>query len=302
MGKEAATTELSMAIVGQLQSLLERGHDIQLHLHPQFEQAWWNGQCWEVSGFWRIGEIDSDRAIKLLRTGKKWLEKLIKPIIPDYQCVAFRAGGWCIQPSEAILESLRSEGFKIDSSVARGYINLVKREWAKFYDTPEMPFWYVSDDVCQQGTSTLLELPIATGQIGRWHHYSAVQKAKQYGNSGLASGCVGSYKVTSDNGIDQLRSMTSKIKRLGHVMLDFSTMPADVLIEITRQWIERFEGDCTHLPIVAIAHTKNFTSKSEQHLSDYLNWTQSEGVDFTTYGQWLKLFNKKYQSDLFNSL
>lgn len=288
MENEPATAAYSDAVISQLQSLLRRGHDAQLHLHPQFENASWNGVSWQVSESWRMGELDADGVTSLLKIGKGWLEKILQSQKPEYRCTVFRAGGWCIQPSGVVLESLNQEGFKIDSTVAKGYVNLVEREWAKFWSTPEMPFWSVSDDVCRQGNSELLELPIATGKIGKWRHYSAVQRAKQYGDSGLSPGCVGDYSVAIDDNIDHLRAMVDKVLRLGHVMLDFSTMPAEVLIEITRQWIARFEGTYTSVPVVAIAHTKNFTPESERHLLDYLAWAQSEGIWLSTYSQWIE--------------
>jgi hypothetical protein len=70
-------------------------------------------------------------------------------------------------------------------------------------------------------------------------------------------------------------------------MLDVSTMPADMLIEITRQWILRFGEDESPIPLVAIAHTKNFSPASEQNMAAYMAWAKGEGMIFSTFGQWL---------------
>ena len=71
-------------------------------------------------------------------------------------------------------------------------------------------------------------------------------------------------------------------------MLDISTMPVDVLIEITKQWLSRF-GDCNKpIPIVAIAHTKNFTEASERNMLEFFTWLNNEQLTFSTYGQWLE--------------
>jgi hypothetical protein len=72
-------------------------------------------------------------------------------------------------------------------------------------------------------------------------------------------------------------------------MLDLSTMPSAVLIEVTRQWLEKHaDSKGQPLPVVAIAHTKNFTASSEVALAEYLDWARDAGLEFSTFGQWLE--------------
>jgi len=75
-------------------------------------------------------------------------------------------------------------------------------------------------------------------------------------------------------------------------MLDFSTMPADVLIDISEQWLERFTDNDSPVPLVAIAHTKNFTDASERNMSEYLIWAKGKGIEMGTYGRWLEHVNE----------
>ena len=107
-------------------------------------------------------------------------------------------------------------------------------------------------------------------------------------NHGLALGCSGSYRGPGGK-LQAIYGKVGKLFRLGDVMLDFSTMPADVLIDITSQWLTRYDNsDLAVLPIVAIGHTKNFTTASADAFHSYLEWADTNNIQFSTYGQWLK--------------
>ncbi len=86
---------------------------------------------------WRIADLSDGEIRVLLKEGRTWLEDLARSRQPDYRCIAFRAGGWCIQPSERVVRTLRKLDFLIDSSVAPGMRNTTKGEWVDLYQGPE---------------------------------------------------------------------------------------------------------------------------------------------------------------------
>jgi hypothetical protein len=276
-------------IAAQLSEAVASGHDAQLHLHPQWEGAKWGPDLqWHLTNEkWRIGDLDPNEILRILKAGKTWLEEVAGRKKRDYRCVAFRAGGWCIQPSKHVVSALKRLHIQVDSTVAPTIFNHSKGEWNDFRDAPELPLWRVDEDICLEGRGSLLEIPIATGKIKRTMHLKILLWKKRYKVSGLAVNCVGTYEG-ADVALQRVRGTLSKIARLGRVMLDFSTMPEGVLIDITRQWMQRFAGVSTALPIVAIAHTKNFTVESEAALQGYLTWARKEGLRFSTYHRWLE--------------
>lgn len=268
------------AVKSQLVDAVKRGHDAQLHLHPQWRKARNLGHGgWELDmSAWRIGDIDRESLASMLHSGKSWIHELLAEI-PDYRCIAFRAGGWCIQPSQIVIEELEKSGILIDSTVATGIYSATKGEWSDFRKAPDKPFWKVDSDVCVEANSGLWEIPIAAGKISRTRHLGAVCASRAAGEGGLAPGCSGSYQGPA-GGLQKKFGKIGKLLQLGMVMLDFSTMPADVLIDVTSMWLDRHGAD---VPVVAIAHTKNFTSSSEKALGVYLEWAEREGVGFATY-------------------
>jgi hypothetical protein len=101
-----------------------QGHDIQLHLHPQWLNAKYERSRWLLNGDWSILNYDRDAAYAMLAEGKEYLERLLRPIDAGYQCIAFRAGALAAAPSEHLFKSLAGLGIHVDVSIAGGlYVN-----------------------------------------------------------------------------------------------------------------------------------------------------------------------------------
>ena len=96
------------------------GHDIQLHLHPQWRNAVYANGAWRLSGDWSILNYDRDAAYAMIADGKQYLESLLRPIAADYRCIAFRAGALAAAPSLHLFKSLANLGIHLDVSIAAG--------------------------------------------------------------------------------------------------------------------------------------------------------------------------------------
>ena len=97
-----------------------QGHDIQLHLHPQWLHAKYEEGHWRPTGDWSILNYESDAARAMLASGKEYLETLLRPIDSSYRCLAFRAGALAAAPSEHLFRSLAAVGIRLDVSIAGG--------------------------------------------------------------------------------------------------------------------------------------------------------------------------------------
>lgn len=293
MEQEPALVDEVGRVRQQLIEVMNGGrHDVQLHLHPQWASATYLDKVgWDLDmSKWRIGDIGYDNVSEYLKSGKQWLDELLIPFFPGYKCLAFRAGGWCIQPSEIVVDNLLRNDFKIESTVAPGFHNVSKGEWSDFRKAPDEPYWRVEKDICQRAEDGILEVPIVTGKIGRWRHLQSIRRLRPDSSGGLAPGCCGNYQGP-DGRLQTTWGKLSKLRHLGNVMLDFSTMPVDVLIDVTRQWFDRYRGDGRQIPVVAIAHTKNFSRNSAKSLEKYMAWVSENNMEFSTYRQWLDVQN-----------
>lgn len=109
----------------QLVDAVQNGHDVQLHLHPQWLGARWLKDVWELDySKYQFTSLDFREMVDILRSGKEYLENLLGPHCDDYSCIGFRAGNWITQPSGKYLRALHEAGLKSDTSVFKwGYIN-----------------------------------------------------------------------------------------------------------------------------------------------------------------------------------
>ena len=108
----------------------------------------------------------------IIKWGKVYLEKTLKPIKSDYQCIAFRAGGYCIQPHEELFSVLRENGIIIDSSVAmKQYADGVnKYDYRKIKD---MMGWWInpSESISNDrfvNDSSIFEVPVWYKKNNLW--------------------------------------------------------------------------------------------------------------------------------------
>ena len=97
-----------------------QGHDIQLHIHPQWQNAEYKDGRWNLTADWSILNYSREAARQMLLRGKEYLENLLRDINPDYRCVSFRSGAWCIAPSPHMLDLLVELGIVFDMSIVAG--------------------------------------------------------------------------------------------------------------------------------------------------------------------------------------
>lgn len=160
----------------QLQEAYLNGHDIQLHLHPQWVDAEWAHGAWVVNNEeWRLGgyrKNSSTEIYNLIKKGKETIEQIIKIVDPNYICSTLRAGGYNIQPSNEIVNAMKLLGMKADSSILPGAIeqgNLSRYDFSKIPN--DKGFWECDDELEGEGNNGIVEIPIVTFPIVRWKKY-----------------------------------------------------------------------------------------------------------------------------------
>lgn len=96
------------------------GHDIQLHIHPQWRGSDYVDGKWKLTGDWSILNYTADEAREMIFRGKDYLETLLRKVDPNYRCVSYRSGSWCIAPSPFMLNLLVEAGIVFDMSIVAG--------------------------------------------------------------------------------------------------------------------------------------------------------------------------------------
>jgi len=154
-------------ITDQLRTALYRGHDVQLHLHSSYFKAHHSQGRWcQEWPEYNFAALPYDRMVWMVRTGKEFLETLLRTVDPAYHCIAFRAPNWCVSPSRNVINALVENNILIDTSVFKGG----RRQGIVTFDYSSAhhhlrPWPASPDDICRNASnSRLWEFPIYTEQ------------------------------------------------------------------------------------------------------------------------------------------
>tara|TARA_Y100001968_G_scaffold331261_1_gene385357 strand:+ start:2776 stop:3867 length:1092 start_codon:yes stop_codon:yes gene_type:complete len=250
----------------QIQKAIEFGHDVQLHLHPQWINSSFSDGSWNLDyKYWKISDLpykDSERTgeslLSIFKKGKTTLESILKEVDSNYECLAFRAGSWCIQPEKDVIQALKETNFRIDSSVFKGGFSRGLSE----YDYTKAPFpigywWTKGDKVCEIGDniSNIVESPIYT--LNRpFYHNLKLSKLGSIIKSRFLSRkrkSIGSSKQVS------LFSKAQNPFSLYPFKFDFCKLTLKEMKYFLDSAIKsNYPEGLDFIPIVAIGHSKDF--------------------------------------------
>jgi hypothetical protein len=97
-----------------------RGHDVQLHVHPQWLDASYVEGVWKLGRKWSLLDYSVEQMRAMLHECKCYLEDLLRRVNPSYECALFRSGAWCAAPHEHLFSLLVEEGIRFDCSIVAG--------------------------------------------------------------------------------------------------------------------------------------------------------------------------------------
>ena len=279
-------------IVAQLQDAILRGHDVQLHLHTSYFNAHHEAGHWAQDwSEYNLATLPLQRLTEVVGIGKLALERLLKPVDPDYRCIAFRAANWSMSPSRNVVQALVSNGIKIDSSVFKygqnaGLVNFDYRN----APSALIPWRVNENDICTLSENgKLLEVPIYCEK--RWiGAFVTPQRIRRVYLSHL-------HRISRVNaGAEGERSATVEPKGKAHQILsslgnrhawkgDFNQCSGRQLIHALERAESTYECVENDLPFVLIGHSKLYTRFNEKSLRPFLGFVSShpDRFGFTTF-------------------
>jgi len=272
-------------IVQQLISLVQDGHDVQLHYHPQWEDATYdvNKEKFNVNlETIDISSLSYDRIVSILKNGKIFLEELLTPYNENYKCIGFRAGSWAVKDQKKVLNALIEAGFKSDSSVVPNVKFESEQVNFEYTDCPyQYHFWYVNEYLTKKSLNkTFLEIPIYTkkNRCGFLKYINS----KYFKSRKIVSQF---YKVKIS---ERNFSIFQKIKKIffrNYYMADLNTMNAKTLIKMVEEGLfeKKFYGEEV-VPLMFICHSKTSYSLDDLHiLYQYLQDNYKNNIKYSTY-------------------
>ncbi len=146
-------------IIEQILKLIKNKHSCQLHIHPHWETAHYDGKSWGFDlNFYKLSDFEKSDAISIVKEYHRVLSEITNSNVDT-----FRAGGWCVQPFDYLCETFLELGIKIDSSVYVGGSNFTHPYQYNFELAPSKDFWkFQNDPVIEDLQGNFTEIPITS--------------------------------------------------------------------------------------------------------------------------------------------
>jgi hypothetical protein len=258
---------------------VRRGHDVQLHLHPQWLGATHDGTRWRLNhARWNTGRLAYDELLSALAWGRDYLHDLVRPHVPSYRVCAFRAGGWMCQPSTNLSRALQQLDIRADVTVVKGrYKSYGELGAVDFRHAPSgcIPWRADEHDFAREAPggngilviptyAELIHLPVPlhlflSSPLSLMHYLRVVRSWRQRRTNAAYSPPA----VSAPDGISYPKRWIGQVFRPRSIYASFNYMHHRTV----RKMVERVhriakQRKLAYAPMIMLAHSKSFYSYS----------------------------------------
>jgi peptidoglycan/xylan/chitin deacetylase (PgdA/CDA1 family) len=254
----------------QIRSFYEDGHEIALHIHPQWYNARYEDGVWNLDyDEYSLGLLSEQRIDAIVGRAIAYLRGVLDD--SDFTPLSFRAGNWLFQPTAKIARVLARHGVKIDSSVFKGGRQRkhgldYRRAGRNGY------YWNFSDDVnVADPGGPLLEIPVYTRMVPFWKMVTGKRLGLQ---------------AKAHSGGKPMRDRFERLLDLARfrhpLKFDFCRMTLSELEETIEMASHADQAEPhARRPIVAIGHTKDLEDFETIHA--FLSYLQRKSIGVTMF-------------------
>ncbi len=260
-------------ITSQIKMLHDTGHDIQLHIHPHWEDTPYHDNRWHMdTSRYRIHKFSKEETEDIVAKYKKALTDIVGDTV-----FAYRAGGWCIQPFSHLKDALQKHNIWLDSTLYHDGYKDNSTHYLDFRNMPNKTEWKFSDDpLVEDENGFFTEVPISSTRVSPLFYikYALVRKFDKIGHQIMGDG-KGVGREGKDNR-EMLTKITPAVASIDGYRLSYLQRALDAYVK---------KSDNKHF--VVMGHPKAATMYSLEKLREFVldNHTKH---NFTTY---TKAFN-----------
>jgi len=250
----------------QIHKILQQGHEVQLHIHPHWLDTTFENGSFVPSLKYSLGDFEDVEIVQIIDQSVEQLNALCREVKPDYQCTAFRAGGYSLnRKADVILPVLYQNGIRYDSSICKGYFSASSIFKIDFRKTPEKANWFLSftGDFSKEGEAGIWEVPIA-GKPKSLFEMPTAFKLKKYAERAANRGDALQ--------IDPSENITDKLNNLLSARMltaDNYTYNLDYLMQILDYNLHLFATE-KEISLALIAHPKSMGNYAFSLFKDFV--------------------------------
>lgn len=202
----------------ELLRIQNKGHEIQLHIHPQWYYSTYDGTAWKLDEtHYKFSDMPINDAVKYIVDSKSLLDDII-----GHKTTAFRAGGFSAQPTWLLTGIFDAAGIKADASVCPG----------TWYESPQQKYDYrictdkslyrFTDDICtEEPHGRYTEIPISMFPLSPLFYWkliwSRIVKSRKHQRFGDGD----SVKTTYASILDRLTEKTWAMGTIDGLKISF---------------------------------------------------------------------------------
>jgi hypothetical protein len=264
MPKSARLRSEHAAVCRQLEAIAAAGHEVQLHIHPHWEDSHWTGAGWQMDVTRFALQSFPPAAIDdIVRRYCGALREIAGPGAAR----AYRAGGWVIQPFAPLRGALLANGVTIDSTVFAGGYRGGDVQPYDFRAAPAKSRWrFDADPLVEAPGGAFLEVPIASRRLRPDFFWRLALTKKAGGARHRAFGDGRAIKMEGGDLVEKLlRPSVSVVSMDGYKASFLAAAAADY----RARGMEDF---------VVIGHPKALTPYSLEALDRFLGGTGERAV------------------------
>lgn len=238
-----------------IQRMKLAGHDIQLHVHPHWEDANFDGTWHFNNSRFSPSAFSESEYFDLFGRYKLSLETVM-----EQPATAFRAGGFCFQKYDGWHKIFSHYEIGVDSSIYFGGYEKSRTHFYDFRSVPRDPYWYFENqptEVLEQGR--FLEVPVTSMYFSPYDFLSILAARK--------------LKNTQNNVIGDGQSAATSFHRKVVYLLKGDNAPASV-DSGKSNFLNKYRADCANRScnlLHLMGHPKAISLRSLMDIADYCN-------------------------------
>lgn len=152
----------------QLRDMEQKGHVVQLHIHPQWAFSKFDGKEWRLdTQHYKLSDLTEEEADRVFGNAKIALEDIL-----GHNVTTFRAGGFSAQPTEMLTSLMKKYNIHTDTSVfSHSYYDSPCQKY-DYRQMPDKSFYRFEEDICKENIQgAFLEIPITTYLLSPWFNW-----------------------------------------------------------------------------------------------------------------------------------
>jgi hypothetical protein len=266
--------------------MISEGFDIQLHIHPQWHNAYYDGRNWKLDNRWSITLYSNNQIKSFIEDSMEYIYSEFSGIKP----VAFRAGAWgACCPSRVLFESLEKNGIKVDTSVLNGRISkdkFINVDYTNL-ESPYLPYYPDYDDIRKVSNKETGIVEIPTQSINNNLIFKSRKAFKR-----MMSLRSNNFRAKDYPLLSKIEEIEMDSRENNYIAMDLSIMDDYALIIGIDTIIKRaLRASLKTIPLIITNHTKDLTKIKLKYIEKALNYIQTKYNDitnFTTLGEIVK--------------